>query len=428
MNIKKILPKIAILGLALAVVGSVGCSTGSCTTFQEPEITGVSDDGIWFYMGGARYRSDMTTKEELVPSVQIEGVTYNQLTVNDALYRGDDVYMCASYYGDEQRDDYVGSCIIKYNARTKEHAVLYSGGQELETIQFVSSDGTRFAIWGDYEICIISDGVIEDILDYSGREYFYSDSFIAYYRWAAAECEIEYKRWEDEDWCIYNAGSGSSIVDNVGDMLFIKTLDRNKALDYTCYGIDIFDMSSGQCHTLVDPEEDKSCSMIDVQTGYYVVGTIDLGISDRNPVVYKRQCQLYRLDLDCLQNSDMVDSNFVISFAQNDVDYSGDSTDYDYGGYIKFRGEDVDGNWHDVYFDKQTEQFVDESELPEYEVLAEYGDYEFYCKYNPAGFMFSYGYHALHRVNKVTGADEVVAVLYGGDVEEPYQFDLVCEY
>lgn len=405
-------------------VGCVG-RLRSCDAFDEPEVTGVSDDGLWFYLGGERYRSDMITKQELIPSVEIDGVTYEGVRVNDTVYRGDEVYMCASYYTDEQQEDYAGGCIIKYNAFTKEYAVLYNGEDVLEEIEFVSNDGASYAIWSDFDVLLISNGAVVDVLYSSGISFFYSEDYIAYFVDGTFDNFVRYKMWADDDWIRYDVENGSYIEGNVANLLFIKTVCEIDNLDYYCTGIYVFDMSAGQGGTLVDPEDGQSCKM-DVQSGFYVVGTVALGVSGGEAVVYKRDCAIYRFNLSDYYNYNVIDGDLIAAFAESDVNF----TDYisDNGSYIRFSGYDINGKSHIAYFDKETWQFIDESALPEYEVLAAYGDYEFYCRYNPSGFMSSYGYHALHRVNKVTQADEVMAVLYGAGSYEPYQFDLVSVY
>ena len=105
---EEIIKKVCVLLVLAAIIALAGCSDcntspGNTQTLPgntqiSPEITGVADDGLYLYSGNMRYTSDYENGEELITSVDIDGVTYNDIEFFDALYIGDNAYMSINYY------------------------------------------------------------------------------------------------------------------------------------------------------------------------------------------------------------------------------------------------------------------------------------------------------------------------------------------
>ena len=99
---EKIIKKVCVLLVLAAIITLTGCSDcktspGNTQTLPgntqiSPEITGEADDGLYLYSGNMRYTSDYENGEELITSVDIDGVTYNDIEFFDALYIGDNAY------------------------------------------------------------------------------------------------------------------------------------------------------------------------------------------------------------------------------------------------------------------------------------------------------------------------------------------------
>ena len=98
---RKIIKKACVLLVLAAIITLTGCSdckTSPGNTQISPEITGEADDGLYLYSGNMCYTSDYENGEELITSVDIDGVTYNDIEFFDALYIGDNAYMSINYY------------------------------------------------------------------------------------------------------------------------------------------------------------------------------------------------------------------------------------------------------------------------------------------------------------------------------------------
>lgn len=76
-------------------------------------------------------------------------------------------------------------------------------------------------------------------------------------------------------------------------------------------------------------------------------------------------------------------------------------------------------------YNLNTRTFETDPELP-VEILAEYGDYYFYIDYPDPIIITATRYTELHRVNKLTGADDIMSYAVEGDND--YDIDVVRNY
>lgn len=78
-----------------------------------------------------------------------------------------------------------------------------------------------------------------------------------------------------------------------------------------------------------------------------------------------------------------------------------------------------------AYFNLKTRSFEDNPELPPV-IRAEYGEYYFYVDYFEPMNITATRYTELHRVNKLTGADDIMSYAVEGDND--YDIDVVRNY
>ena len=178
-----------VLAAIITLTGCSDCKTSPGNTQISPEITGEADDGLYLYSGNMRYTSDYENGEELITSVDIDGVTYNDIEFFDALYIGDNAYMSINYYENDASISPLGNCIIKYNVADKTQELIYhytydvndSFGERMfiSDILSVSGDGTKMAALSQYSnlTLFIYNGAVVDELHNSFDACTYCDDF-----------------------------------------------------------------------------------------------------------------------------------------------------------------------------------------------------------------------------------------------------------
>ena len=405
-----------------ALVVLSGCS-GYKT---KPEVTGVADDGLYLYCGNMRYTSDYQNGEELVSSLDIEGVTYDHLIYCDSRYFGDEAYIAIDYYESEDAER-AGSCILKYDIKSKAHEVLYHGADEFGYIRFISGDKTRFAVDitdGYGGVAVIHDGELEEVLPEADISY--SDNFVAY----SDGDYIFYKSWGGEFEYIQPDYTGRHEI--FGDVMYIyahdsyRELPAEDELELTCAGFTAFNMATKKSFSRL-PAQDMGSYELHAQSGYYSMGKIyDYTTRYRTRLGFN-DYELYRFDPVQMQGV------YVCDFPEAKTNWNYNSAELR-GDYLVFDGVRplFSGNfdYDTCYFNTVSGQFESDPELPPDTIFYSFGDYDFYITYNREALMSDYGYHALHCVNKVTGKDDVMAVKYGlaGSSDRIYNIGAVRDY
>lgn len=417
----------AILASA-ALVALSGCS--GCKT--KPEITGAADDGLYLYSGNMRYTSDYENGEELITSVDIDGVTQNFIEVTGVHYVGDDAYMAVTYYENNTYIPRAGSCIVKYNVANKTQEIIYNyaydgsfGGRYIvDDILWASGDGLKIAALSDYGYTLIIYGgkVVDEIRDET--EYTVDDEFYAYAD--AGYKNIVCKSWDGE---IVNEFKSIHPIDGLeiyGGKLYARTFCsyrgeqwRNEDWEYVCNGIESYDPFSGERLSMFDPSTYKTI-YDDLQAGFSIIGQMSAHIIDGETRVYATDFELYLYEDDAFY--------YFCDFEDSTADWTYDMPEVR-GDHIIFGGcGGEDGEYvtdKKCYFNLKTHAFEADPELP-VEVSAEYGDYYFYIDYPDPIIITANEYIVLHRVNKVTGADDVMA--YAMVDYEDYNIDIVRDY
>lgn len=388
----------------LAIFLTLGILFLSCrAAMAPPEITGEPDDGLWLYKRGTRWRTDMKNPEYLVTEVEYNGIIYDNVYYYDTLYCGDSVFLCMDYYeGEDPEMQYTTSFIVEHDLKTKNNTVIYNCNESMN-ILFVSSDKSRIAVQTDSQKFVLKDGQTESSCEASRRMLF-SDEYVAYY----VGVDLYYKTWTDEDWAHHETRYIDDAL-NDGNILYLRS---SVLLDGTGDYFDrfeIFDMADGRSVELNSPKDGTSC-LFDHETGCYALANIS-GDGTRTGG-YK----MYKFDKETFTSA------FVADFPATDADlFRIESHD----NYIELGGYDAESDYKTIWFDAATGQFLQSSPLPERKILGEFGDYYFYCSEKSAGF-FGGPNHALHRVKKSTGKDDVMAVIQSSD--EPYIFDAILDY
>ena len=194
-----------------------------------------------------------------------------------------------------------------------------------------------------------------------------------------------------------------------GNVLYIKSRVRLGGTGDYFDGFEIFDMAGGRSIQLNSPQGGTSC-LLDRETGCYALANIS------EDGTHTGGYKMYKFDKDTFTTA------FVADFPSTDADlFNIESHD----NYIELGGYDARSEYKTIWFDAATGRFLQSSPLPEREILGEFGDYYFYCSEKSGG-LFGGLNHALHRVKKSTGKDDVMAVIESSD--EPYIFDAILDY
>lgn len=416
----------ALLASATLIVLS-GCSDFNTT----PDITGVADDGLYLYSGNMRYTSDYENGEELVLAVDIDEVTYSNIEFCDALYIGDDAYMSINYYENDTLVKPLGNCVIKYNVADKSQQLIYNcpldekQGERyfVDEILWVGSDGSKIAGVAQYSdsTLIIYDGeVMEELPD--NAEYAFDNDFYAFADYRDITC----MSWDGEK---VNQFENVYRIENLeiyDTKLYAYTCYtyqgeqwRDENWLYNCEGLECYDPFSGELLFMDDPSTHYT-TYTDLQTGFSIMGQMNAHIIDGETWVYATDFDLYLFEGGAFY--------YFCNFEDSTADWTYYTPEVR-GDYIIFGGcGEEDGEFvtgKKCYFNLKTRSFEADPELP-VEISAEYGDYYFYIDYFGPLIIAASQYIELHRVNKLTGADDVMA--YEMVDYKDYNIDIVRDY
>lgn len=275
-----------------------------CSDFKtSPEITGVADDGLYLYSGNKRYTSDYENGEDLISSVNIDGVTQNFIKVAGAHYVGDDAYLGATYYENDAYNSVAGSCIVKYNVAYKTKELIFNYVYDsrfneryiVADILWVSGDGRKIAVLSDYgnTLLIYDGGVVDELPD--GVAYAFDDDFYAF----ADNCYITCKSWDGAEMNEFESVYRIESLEIYEEILYARTSYtyrgeqwRNEDWEYDCNGLEGYDPFSGERLLMSDPSVHKTI-YTDLQAGYSIRGQMSGQMIDGEICVFATNFELY---------------------------------------------------------------------------------------------------------------------------------------
>ncbi len=418
---------------AMIGVFTLSCFASGCTFRTRPEVTGVADDGLYLYSGNMRYTSDYANGEPLLLSVDIDGLTYNCIRVSDSLYVGDDAYMSVSYYENDTFGDIVGSCIIKYNVADKTQELIYNYALDnsndekylIKEILSVSKDGLKQAVVSELDyILLINGGEIIEELPADVGAYTYNNDLYVFSDYRKIVC----KSWDGEEVSEFESLFAAERMEIYGGRLYLRTYKtyrgekwRNEDWIYNCNGMEVYDLLSGDLIDMFDPSIHETC-YFDLQTGIFICGKMSARQIKGNTHVFAVGFDLYLFNGDTFE--------YYADFENDIVDWTYASPKIR-GDYIIFRGcgeeEGAFRTYLYCYFNLKTRTFEEKPELP-VEKRGEFGGYYFYVDEFGPLIITAPTYKQLHRVNKSTGKDDIMAYTTATNWDDEYLIDIVRNY
>ena len=268
----------------------------------------------------------------------------------------------------------------------------------------------------------IYNGAVVDELHNSFDACTYCDDFYAYAYYKNIVC----KSWDGSQVNEFKSVYGVESLEIFDSKLYAKTYCtyngeewRNEDWEYDCNGTEVYDPLSGERLSMFDPSAYKT-EYVDWKNGFSITGQMTAQIIDGEIRVFATEFKLYLLEGD--------DFNYQCDFEDSAVDWTYVTPEVR-GDYIIFGGcGEEDGKFvtnKKCCFNLKTRSFEDNPELPPV-IRAEYGEYYFYVDYFEPINITATRYTELHRVNKLTGEDDIMA--YSVIDYEDYKIDIVRDY